>query len=72
MTYYIKGGSRYNEANPKVWVGLFLGGFTENQYLDTDWKAIDYGSNITDKDPYWRLGSSSGGAQTAECPYGWR
>ena len=66
MTYYIKGGSKYNEANPKVWTALFLGGFTDASYPDPDWKDIDYGSHITTKDPYWRFGSSSGGAQTAE------
>ena len=66
MTYYIKGGSKYNEANPKVWTALFLGGFPDADYPDADWKSIDYGGHITTKDPYWRFGSSSGGAQTAE------
>lgn len=66
MTYYIKGGSKYNEANPKVWVGLFLGGFPDNDYLDINWKNLNDKSHETDDDPYWRLGSSSGGAKTAE------
>jgi len=65
MTYYIKGGSRYNAANPKVWTALFLGGYNENLYATT-WENLADKGVETDKDPYWRFGSSSGGEQTAE------
>jgi len=65
MTYYIKGGSRFNAANPKAWMALFLGGFNESLYTTT-WENLNDKGVETNKDPYWRLGSSSGGAQTAE------
>ena len=65
MTYYIKGGSRYNGDNPKVWTALFLGGYSESLYT-TAWENLADKGVETAKDPYWRLGSSSGGAQTAE------
>ena len=72
MTYHIKGGSKYNEANPKVWVGLFLGGFLDSDYLNANWKDIDYdlgsptGVAITNQDPFWRMGGSAGGAKELE------
>ena len=72
MTYYIKGGSKYNEANPKVWVGLFLGGFLDSDYLNANWKDIDYdlgsptGVAITNQDPFWRMGGSAGGVKELE------
>ncbi len=65
MTYYIKGGSRYNAANPKVWTALFLGGYSDSLY-DTTWENLTDKGVETNKDPYWRMGSSSGGAQTIE------
>ena len=33
--YYIKGGSKFNEPNPNVWVGLHLAGYPSGDYLDT-------------------------------------
>jgi len=66
MTYYIKGGSRYNEANPKVWVALFLGGFPDADYLLTDWLNLDDKGHETDDDPFWRMGGSAGGAKELE------
>ena len=66
MTYYIKGGSRYNEANPTVWVALNLAGFADSKYLDANWKQIDYESIIDNQDPFWLFGSTSGGAKEAE------
>jgi len=65
-TFYIKGGSRFNEANPMVWVGLFLGGYASGNYIDPNWKTIDYGSHISTLDPYWRLGGANGGVQKVE------
>lgn len=57
-TYYIKGGSKFDEANPNVWVALHLAGFPSGNYLDTDWKDInDSGAS---NDPYWRLGGDGG------------
>ena len=66
MTYYIKGGSRFNAANPTVWVALNLVGFADSKYLDANWKQIDYESIIDTQDPFWLLGSISGGAKEAE------
>lgn len=66
MTYYIKGGSRYDEANPKVWVALMLGGFPYADYLLDDWKNLDDKGHETAQDPFWRLGGSAGGAKEAE------
>ena len=66
MTYYIKGGSRYNEANPTVWCALILTGYADGLYVDEDWKTIGYENRLANKDPYWLLGSTNGGAQTAE------
>lgn len=66
MTYYIKGGSRYNAANPKVWVGLFLGGFPDADYLLTDWVNLDDKGHETAQDPFWMMGGTSGGAKEFE------
>ena len=66
MTYYIKGGSRYNEANPTVWVALNLNGFTEAKYLDANWKEITYETIIDSQDPFWLMGSATGGAKELE------
>ena len=66
MTYYIKGGSRFNAANPTVWVALNLVGFADSKYLDANWKQIDYESIIDAQDPFWLFGSTSGGAKEAE------
>ncbi len=66
MTYYIKGGSRFNEANPTVWVALNLLGFADSKYLDSDWKQIDFESIIDDDDPFWLMGSTTGGAKELE------
>jgi len=57
-TYYIKGGSRFNEANPNVWVALHLAGYTGTHYLDTGWK--DFNTSGANEDPYWRLGGDGG------------
>ncbi len=53
MTYYIKGGSKFNEANPTVWVALTLLGFVDSKYLDVNWKQIDYEGIIDSQDPFW-------------------
>lgn len=66
MVYYIKGGSRFNEANPTVWVALNLASFPDSKYLDVDWKQIDHEGIIDSKDPFWLFGSTSGGATEAE------
>lgn len=66
MTYYIKGGSRYNEANPSVWCALNLLGFLESKYLDANWKQIDYENIIDSNDPFWLMGSVSGGSKEFE------
>jgi hypothetical protein len=61
MSYYIKGGSNFNDSDEcKVWLGLFLGGFPEADYSDVDWKQIDDGGHITFQDPFWRLGRDGG------------
>jgi len=65
MTYYIKGGSKYNSSDAKAWMSIFLGGYSDAIY-DTTWQNLTDKGVETNKDPYWRLGSSSGGAQTAE------
>ncbi|KKK53321.1 hypothetical protein LCGC14_3095970, partial [marine sediment metagenome] len=66
MTYYIKGGSKYNEANPTVWVALNLVGFADSKYLDANWKQIDYETIIDAQDPFWLMGSATGGAKELE------
>jgi len=66
MTYYIKGGSRYNEANPTVWTALNLAGFPDAKYLDADWKEIGFEGIIDSQDPFWLMGSTSGGAKEFE------
>lgn len=58
MTYYPKGGSKYNEVNPNVWMALHLAGYPEEHYLDTGWKDIN-DSGATN-DPYWMLGGDGG------------
>ena len=69
MTYYIKGGSRFEgdpPANPTVWVALNLASFPDSKYLDVNWKQIDYENIIDSQDPFWLFGSVSGGAKEAE------
>ena len=67
MAYYIKGGSRYNEANPTVWTALILGGYNETTYYeDVNWKQIDYSSIVQSQDPFWLMGSATGGAKEFE------
>ena len=66
MTYYVKGGSKYNEANPKTWMLLNLAGYDEDKYVDPLWKDIDYnfagaGEVVDGNDPFYRLGGSGGG-----------
>jgi len=56
--YYIKGGSKFNEANPNVWVALHLAGYPSGHYLDSDWK--DFNTSGALEDPYWRLGGDGG------------
>lgn len=58
MTYYIKGGSKYNEANPTVWVINHLSGYTEADYVDDTWKDMNDSGAVGD--PFWRLGGEGG------------
>ena len=54
MSYYIKGGSKYNEVNPNVWVINHLSGYVSGHYVDEDWKDLNDSGAVGD--PYWRLG----------------
>lgn len=68
-TYYFKGGSRYNQANPTAWAALMLNGYNDAYYGATGWQEINQdpgGGGIQDGDPYWLMGSSSGGAKEIE------
>ena len=62
-TYYIKGGSKFDEANPNVWVYTDLSGYPSGHYLDTGWKDLATSGAVGD--PYWRLGGN-GGIQQGE------
>lgn len=63
MTYYVKGGSKYDDSDAKAWMGVFLSGYNSDEYADPDWTEIDYDSHIQDDDPYWRLGGTGGEAK---------
>jgi len=70
MTYYIKGGSRYNESNPMVWMLLNLAGYSDALYTEGGWKEIDWDFNgsgevVDEGDPFYRFGGS-GGEQRVE------
>jgi len=58
MTYYIKGGSKYNEASPNVWVINHLSGYVEGHYVDDTWKDLNDSGAVGD--PFWRLGGEGG------------
>ena len=56
--YYVKGGSKFNEADPNVFLALHLAGYPSGHYVDTTWK--DFNTSGASNDPYWRLGGDGG------------
>lgn len=57
-TYYIKGGSKFNEVNPNVWLINHLTGYASVEYVDPDWKDLNDSGGVGD--PFWRLGGEGG------------
>ncbi len=63
MTYYYTGGGTpQSTASSKLFLATFLGGFPDG----TTFVNITDGGYITNDDPYWRLGGSSGGSKQIE------
>lgn len=61
MTYYLKGGSVYDDPAARAWMALHLSGFSSGDYEDTGWKHLE-DSGATG-DPFWLLGGAGGDNQ---------
>jgi len=64
MTYYIFGGSIFNDPACKAYMYADLSGYAESLYYEDPRTKSD--AHMVEEDPYWRLGGASGGQKEAE------
>jgi len=58
MSYYIKGGSVYDDPAARAWMAIHLAGFPSNDYLDSGWKHLE--TSGATGDPFYLLGGAGG------------
>jgi len=64
MTYYIFGGSIFDDPACKAYMYVDLGGYNKDLYYEDPRTKSD--AHMVEGDPFWRLGGVSGGQESAE------